>query len=63
MPPRTKAHLKQVVILLDPDLHQAFKIATAEHGTTMQEVLHQRVEEYASGVLRKRRRQRTAGEL
>jgi len=59
MPPRTKAHLKQVVILLDSDLHKAFKIATAEQGTTMQEVLHQRVEEYASGALRRLRRHRT----
>ena len=56
MPPKTKLHMRQVVILLEPDLHQAFKIATAEAGTTMQDVLAKTVEDYAADALRRLRR-------
>jgi hypothetical protein len=58
MPPKHLAGKKQIVVLLDPDLHQAFKIATAEAGGTMQDVLHKAIEEYAEEALKRLRRAR-----
>ena len=56
MPPKHLAGKKQIVVLLDPDLHQAFKIATAERGETMQDVLHGAIEAYAGEALQRLKR-------
>ena len=62
MPPKpgykqpSKAGKAQVVVLLDPELRKAFKLASVERGETMQDILHRAIAAYAADALRRLRR-------
>jgi hypothetical protein len=45
-----------ILVYVDPDVRTAFKVATIENGTTMQEAIGAFVAEYADAVLRRMKR-------
>lgn len=45
-----------VLVWMDQDVRQAFKIAALENGTTMQEVLEVTAKDYAADTLKRLRR-------
>lgn len=45
-----------ILIYLDEDLRTAFKVATIENGTSMQEELVRHISEYAGPVLKRMKR-------
>ena len=45
-PPTGKEKYKRMSLIIDPQLHRAFKLATAAEGKEMSEVLIQFIEQY-----------------
>jgi hypothetical protein len=45
-----------ILVYVDPDVRTAFKVATIENGTTMQEAIGEFVAEYADAVLKRMKR-------
>lgn len=45
-----------ILIHLDPEVRTAFKVATIENGTTMQEAIVAFISEYAAPVLKRMKR-------
>ncbi len=45
-----------ILVYVDPDVRTAFKVATIENGTTMQEAIAGFIAEYSGAVLRRMKR-------